>query len=157
MKQFVHKVINSDLIERTAQDTEKIGKFTGRYVINPVNGEKIPIWIGNYVVMDYGTGAVMCVPAHDERDFVFAHKYDLPLRVVIQNEKQNLKVGEMKEAYVGEGELVNSAKFSGLNSEKPERRLQSGCRRKKWAHLRCIIVCVIGVFPANATGVPPFL
>ena len=109
-------MINEDKIERTAEDKEKEGFFTGKYVINPVNGEKIPLWIGNYVLMDYGTGAVMAVPAHDERDFLFAGKYGLPLRVVIEPEGEKLDISTMKQAYTGEGILVNSDKFDGMKN-----------------------------------------
>ena len=112
VKKFITKVLNEDKIERTAEDTEKVGIFTGSYAINPVNNEKIPIWIGNYVLMDYGTGAVMCVPAHDQRDFEFAHKYDLPKRIVIQKLDKSLMLEEMKEAYIDEGVLVESGKFN---------------------------------------------
>ena len=109
-------MINEDKIERTAEDKEKEGFFTGKYVTNPVNGEKIPLWVGNYVLMDYGTGAVMAVPAHDERDFLFAGKYDLPLRVVIEPEGEKLDISTMKQAYTGEGILVNSDKFDGMRN-----------------------------------------
>jgi len=117
LEEFVEDIINSDIKMRTAEETEKIGKFTGRYAINPVNNEAVPIWIGNYVVMEYGTGAVMCVPAHDQRDFEFAHKYNLPIRIVIQNEDKSLELDKMEEAYEGEGVLVNSEQFTGLESE----------------------------------------
>jgi len=76
--------MNEDKITRTAEDTTKEGIFTGRYALNPVNEEKVQIWITNYVLMDYGTGAVMAVPAHDQRDFEFAKKYNIPMKLVIQ-------------------------------------------------------------------------
>lgn len=114
---FCHKVINEDKIERTAEDTTKEGIFSGRYCINPVNGEKVQIWITNYVLMDYGTGAVMAVPAHDQRDFEFAKRYKLPIKVVIQNKEHNLSVESMTEAYVEPGSQVNSALFDGLENE----------------------------------------
>lgn len=117
IEKFVERIINTDRIERTSVDTEKEGVFTGRYATNPVNGERIPIWIANYVVMEYGSGAVMCVPAHDQRDFEFAHKYNLPIRIVIQNSDKSLRLAEMDEAYVEEGILVNSGQFSGLSSK----------------------------------------
>ncbi|MDR2880226.1 MAG: leucine--tRNA ligase [Fusobacteriales bacterium] len=109
-------MINEDKLERTAEDKEKEGFFTGKYVTNPVNGEKIPLWVGNYVLMDYGTGAVMAVPAHDERDFLFAGKYGLPLRAVIELEGEKLDISTMKQAYTGEGILVNSDKFDGMKN-----------------------------------------
>ena len=95
---FVERIINEDKILRTAEDTEKEGIFSGKYAINPVNDKKIPIWVGNYVVMEYGSGAVMCVPAHDQRDFEFAHKYKLPIKIVIQNSDRSLKLEKMKSA-----------------------------------------------------------
>ncbi len=113
---FVNRIINKNKILRTAEDTEKEGIFTGKYAINPVNGKKIPIWIGNYVVMDYGSGAVMCVPAHDQRDFEFAKKYNLPIRIVIQNWDKTLKLKEMKEAYIDDGIMSNSEQFDGMKS-----------------------------------------
>ncbi|MEW6608560.1 MAG: leucine--tRNA ligase, partial [bacterium] len=96
------------------EDIEKQGIFTGQYAINPVNNEKIPIWIGNYVLMEYGTGAIMCVPAHDQRDFEFAMKYDLPARLVIQSPDEKLTAETMTCAFEEEGYLVNSAQFDNM-------------------------------------------
>ncbi|MDO8688080.1 MAG: leucine--tRNA ligase [Dehalococcoidales bacterium] len=101
-------------IERLSTDKEKDGVFTGAYVINRLNGEKVPIWIADYVLVGYGTGAVMGVPAHDERDFAFARKYDLPIRVVIA--PPGWQGAELAEAHITEGTMVNSAQFNGLNS-----------------------------------------
>ena len=93
-------------------DKEKTGVFTGGYAINPVNQERIPIWIADYVLMSYGTGAIMAVPAHDERDFAFARKYGLKVISVIQPEDQpDLNGDTMSIAYVGAGVMVNSARF----------------------------------------------
>jgi leucyl-tRNA synthetase len=108
-------------IEREATDKEKTGVFTGSYAINPVNGERIPIWIADYVLMSYGTGAIMAVPAHDERDFAFARKYGLKIIPVIQPEDQPTLDGDtMPEAYSGAGVMINSAQFIGtkVNTEK---------------------------------------
>jgi len=99
-------------IEREAVDREKTGVFTGGYAINPVNRARIPIWIADYVLMTYGTGAIMGVPAHDERDFAFARKYDLPIVAVIQPQGQD-GVGEVREAYTGPGIMINSGPLSG--------------------------------------------
>ncbi|MBI5950682.1 MAG: leucine--tRNA ligase [Chloroflexi bacterium] len=100
-------------IQRGAVDKEKTGVFTGGYAINPVNGKRIPIWIADYVLMSYGTGAIMAVPAHDERDFAFARKYGLKIIPVIQPEGQpDLDGDTMPEAYVGAGVMVNSAQFN---------------------------------------------
>ncbi|HEX3375589.1 MAG TPA: leucine--tRNA ligase, partial [Candidatus Acidoferrales bacterium] len=98
---------------------EKEGFFTGRHVINPFNSEKIPIWVGNFVLMEYGTGAVMCVPAHDERDFEFATKYGMDIPIVIQpNEGTPLTPETLKAAFVEYGKLVNSGAYTGLASDK---------------------------------------
>lgn len=103
-------------IEREAVDKEKTGVFTGGYAINPVNGAKIPIWIADYVLMTYGTGAIMAVPAHDERDFAFARKFELPIIPVIQPEGEALLDGAtMEAAYTGGGVMINSAQFNGTS------------------------------------------
>jgi leucyl-tRNA synthetase len=106
-------------IQRGAVDKEKTGVFTGAYAINPVNQARIPIWIADYVLMSYGTGAIMAVPAHDERDFAFAKKYELPIVPVIQPEGQS-EAGELESAYVGPGVMVNSGMLDGtkVNTEK---------------------------------------
>jgi len=121
LKEAVDKMINEDKINRTAEDKEKEGMFTGLYVINPVNNEKVPLWIGNYVLMDYGTGAVMAVPAHDERDFFFAKKYNLPIRIVINpvdkdGNPEKIVAEEMEGAYTLNGILVNSDEFDGTKN-----------------------------------------
>jgi leucyl-tRNA synthetase len=101
-------------IEREAADREKTGVFTGAYAMNPVNRERIPIWIADYVLTSYGTGAIMAVPAHDERDFAFARKYDLPIVPVIQPEGEpDLDGDTMQDAYVGPGVMINSGPFNG--------------------------------------------
>ena len=101
---------------RAAEETEKKGVFTGCYVVNPVNNKKIPLWIANYVLMEYGTGAVMAVPAHDQRDFEFAKKYNLDMKIVIDNPDSPLSVSNMKTAYVQDGVMVNSEKFNGMGN-----------------------------------------
>ena len=108
-------------IQRGAVDKEKTGVFTGAYAINPVNQARIPIWIADYVMMSYGTGAIMAVPAHDERDFAFARKYELPIIPVIQPEGQSEADGAtMEAAFVGSGVMVNSGVLNGtkVNTEK---------------------------------------
>ena len=111
---FVDMARNQGMAERTAEGTEKEGIFTGKYVINPVNNSKVPLWIANYVLMEYGTGAVMGVPAHDQRDFLFARKYKLPINVVIQPEGKELTADTMKEAFIENGIQTNSGIFSGI-------------------------------------------
>jgi leucyl-tRNA synthetase len=114
IREFVQKVCNLSELARTSTETEKIGLFTGAYCINPVNGDKVPIMVANYVLMEYGTGAVMAVPAHDQRDFEFARKYNLPVRVVIQPEGVTLDPATMTEAFEDEGLMVNSGPFNGI-------------------------------------------
>jgi leucyl-tRNA synthetase len=108
---FVLQASRQSEIDRTAIDKDKTGVFIGAYAINPVNGERIPIWIADYVLMTYGTGAIMAVPAHDERDLKFAQKFDLPIPVVIAPPGWDGQ--PLSEAYVGEGTMVNSAAFDG--------------------------------------------
>jgi len=108
-------------MDREAADKEKTGVWSGALAVNPVNGRKIPIWIADYVLMSYGTGAIMAVPAHDERDFAFARKYDLPVVPVIQPQGEpQLDGATMQAAYVGGGSMINSDRFDGtrVNEEK---------------------------------------
>lgn len=114
--EFIKKVKKQKDMERTSPESEKLGLFTGGYAINPMTKEEIPILIANYVLLEYGTGAIMAVPAHDQRDLDFARKYELPVRVVIQPEdrEQELTEDELKEAYTGDGHLINSSKYNGL-------------------------------------------
>jgi leucyl-tRNA synthetase len=100
-------------VDRTATERAKKGLFLGAYAINPVNDERIPVWVADYVLMEYGTGAIMAVPAHDQRDFEFARAHDLEVRVVIQPPEQALDPAEMEEAYPHEGAMVNSGPFDG--------------------------------------------
>jgi len=116
ISEFIDRVRGQSTIERTSEGTEKEGIFTGKYVINPVNGERVQLWVSNYALMGYGTGAVMAVPAHDQRDFEFAKKYNLPIKVVIQPEGNDttLKPEDLEEAYVEDGVQVNSDQFDGI-------------------------------------------
>ncbi len=117
-------------IERLSTEREKDGVFTGAYVTNRLNGEKVPIWIADYVLSSYGTGAVMAVPAHDERDFAFAGKYNLPVRVVISPpEWQN---GELAEAYTEEGNMINSGRFNGTPSKEGIEAVSDYLKEKGW-------------------------
>ncbi|MFB3073699.1 MAG: leucine--tRNA ligase [Candidatus Methylomirabilales bacterium] len=117
---FIKRMRAEDRVVRTAADTEKEGVFTGAYAINPLTEEKIPIWVANFVLLEYGTGAIMAVPAHDQRDFEFAKKYHLPIRVVIQPEEEGLAAEALAKAYQDEGVMVNSGPFNSLPS--PEGR-----------------------------------
>ena len=114
VKKFVERILKVDTFMRTADFTAKEGIFTGRYCLNPATGEQIPIYVANFVLYEYGTGAIMAVPTHDQRDFEFAKKYNLSLRVVIKPEDTDLNEEEMTEAYVDEGVLVNSGPFNGM-------------------------------------------
>ncbi len=111
---FIERIKKESEITRTSADAPKEGLFTGAYAQHPLTGKQVPIWIANYVLMDYGTGAVMAVPAHDTRDFAFARQYNLPIQVVIQPEGEILVVEEMADAYSGDGLLVNSGEFNGV-------------------------------------------
>jgi leucyl-tRNA synthetase len=108
-------------IERMSESREKTGQFTGGYVINPLNGERILVWIGDYVLPTYGSGAVMGVPAHDQRDFEFAHKYNLPIRVVIA--PPGYQGEPLEEAYAETGTMINSDAFNDLPSELGSKRI----------------------------------
>lgn len=116
-KAFVDSILKEDKVNRMDDDKEKRGFFTGRYVVNPVTGEDMPIYIANFVLMDYGTGAVMAVPAHDQRDFEFAKKYGCELKIVIQPATYHLVLKEMQEAYTGAGKLDCSGQFDGMENE----------------------------------------
>ncbi len=117
IREFIARMRNESEMSRTSADAEKVGYFTGAYAKHPLTGEEVPIWVANYVLMDYGTGAVMGVPAHDERDFAFAKKYHLPIRKVIDRPGDPL--GEpLSEAYVEDGVLVNSGQFNGMPNRK---------------------------------------
>jgi leucyl-tRNA synthetase len=107
-------------IERTSTTKEKSGVFIGAYAINPVNDERIPIWIADYVLMGYGTGAIMAVPAHDERDFQFARQFDLPIRLVVQPPGQNIDADQLTEAWPHDGVMINSGPIDGLPAGKEE-------------------------------------
>src|SRR5205809_1239014 len=103
-------------IDRLSTEREKTGVATGAFAINPVNGEQVPIWIADYVLMSYGTGAIMAVPAHDERDFAFARKYKLPIVPVIQPEGVQLNGDTMESAHEHEGIMINSGPFNGTRA-----------------------------------------
>ncbi len=127
---FINRVVREDRFTGTAEDLVKEGIFSGVYAVNPLNNEEVPIWISNFVLMEYGTGAIMCVPAHDQRDFEFAEKYNIPVKQVILSEGAGESV--LKEAYVEEGVMVNSGEFDGLNSEKAKENISDYIEGKKW-------------------------
>ena len=115
---FVEKARAQDKSFRAEISINKEGAFTGRYVTNPLTGAKVPIYIGNFVLMEYGTGAIMSVPAHDQRDFEFAREYGIPIIITIMPDKESLDPSTMTEAYEGDGKMVNSGPFIGrMNRE----------------------------------------
>ncbi len=115
--EFAKKTLIEKQRQNPEDEVEKEGVFTGRYAINPFNGDKLPIYAANFVLMEYGTGAVMAVPAHDQRDFEFANKYDIPVKVVIQPDGEPIESSTMQEAYEAPGTVQDSADFSGLKSQ----------------------------------------
>lgn len=117
VRAFVQEVLEEKQRQNLEEEPEKKGIFTGRYCINPFNGDKVPVYVANFVLAEYGTGAVMAVPAHDQRDFEFAQKYQLPIIPVIQPEGDTLVVEDMEEAVTLPGVLVNSGDFSSMASE----------------------------------------
>ncbi len=137
VEQYIQKAIAKSEIERQAETDDKDGVFTGLYAINPFNGEKVQLWVADYVLASYGTGVVMAVPAHDQRDFVFAKKYGIPMKVVIKPEDGEApNVAEMTEAYVEKGAMVNSGDFDGAVGQKAIEQVtdfaeQKGIGRRK--------------------------
>ena len=117
VRAFVERIRNMDRIDRQSDSLEKEGIFTGAYAVHPFTGQRVPLWLGNFVLADYGTGAVMGVPAHDQRDFEFARKYSLPVRVVISPKDEQINADTMTEAYTAEGFMVNSGSFDGTANE----------------------------------------
>jgi leucyl-tRNA synthetase len=127
---FIDKINHMSEIERSATNLEKEGVFLGRHAINPMNGKEIPIYVANYVLMDYGTGAIMAVPAHDQRDFDFAKKYNIEILPVISN-PENESTSILTEASSGYGNLINSGEFSGLDYETGKTKIIEFLENKK--------------------------
>jgi leucyl-tRNA synthetase len=128
VEDFIKKVRKTTKIERTAEGGLKEGVFTGSYAINPLTGDAVPIYVANFVLMDYGTGAVMAVPAHDERDFDFAKKYSIPIKRVIY--KKDPKE-ELKSAYIEDGIMINSSEFDGMKSTDAKTKIANLIEEKK--------------------------
>lgn len=116
VRAFADRMSHLTDLERTGDTAEKEGLSTGAYAINPINGAKIPVWVGNYVIADYGTGAVMGVPSGDQRDFLFAKKYDLPMIPVVSATGEDVQAADMTEAYVEPGKLINSGAYTGMDN-----------------------------------------
>ena len=121
--EFMDKLQYLSDIDRSSTTLEKEGCFIGRYAVNPLNGKKIPIYIANYVLMDYGTGAIMAVPAHDTRDFDFAKKYGLEIIPVVDPQDPAVDLNDLQEACPGEGTLINSGEFDGLNNKEAMKKI----------------------------------
>ena len=119
-------------VDRLSTEREKTGEFTGAYAVNRLNNQQVPIFVADYVLMSYGTGAVMAVPAHDERDFAFAHKYSLPIPVVVA--PPGWDGGDLPEAYVGDGTQVNSSPFDGLITERGKEAIADHIEQQGWGH-----------------------
>ncbi len=128
---FIKEISKKSIIERTSEGKEKNGVFTGIYVINPVTNEKIPLWVADYALVDYGTGIVMAVPPHDQRDFEFAKKYNLSMKQVISpdGKEQNLT-----KAFIDNGVLINSGQFTGLNNRDAIPKIQEFLKEKKYGY-----------------------
>ena len=128
---FIEKTANKSKSLRMSGDQRKEGVFIGRHAINPVNNESIPIFIGDYVLMEYGSGAIMAVPAHDQRDFEFAKNYKLPMRIVIEDPKNpSVLVADMVKAYEEEGLLVNSGEFDKTPNEEAKKKIAEWMKLK---------------------------
>ena len=128
---YVDKVQHMSDIERTSTTNEKTGQFTGRYAINPLTGRKVPIFISDYVLMDYGTGAIMAVPAHDQRDFDFAKKFDLEIIPVVDSDDPEVDVYDLKAAFAAEGTMINSEMFNGMNNKEAIEKIIDYLEEKK--------------------------
>ena len=125
---FLKRVESQTEIERLSAEKEKEGVFSGSFAVHPLTAKKIPIWIGDYVLMEYGTGAVMGVPAHDQRDFLFAKKYDLDIRVVVAPSEYD--ENDLTEAHTGVGEMINSDRFNGISNEDAKKAIADHLNEK---------------------------
>ena len=132
VEDFIERIRKISQSRRAEDEAEKEGVFTGAYCRNPFTGENIPIYLANFVLMEYGTGAVMAVPAHDQRDFEFARKYGLPIRVVIQPADRPLSAASMPEAYVDEGVMIDSGAFSGLANAEGKEKIAAHADSRGW-------------------------
>ncbi|NOR85135.1 leucine--tRNA ligase [archaeon] len=129
---FIKKVKSTSIIERTAKGKEKNGMFIGYHFINPVTKDICPIHIADYALLEYGTGAVMAVPTHDQRDFEFAKKYKLPMKLVITPKNEKLDIKKMKKAYTDNGVLVNSDKFDNIDNISAKEKIMNFLEEKKF-------------------------
>jgi leucyl-tRNA synthetase len=132
VKEFINKIVLEGRERRTDEGAEKEGMPLGIHAINPVNGREVPIFIANFVLMEYGTGAVMAVPAHDQRDFEFAKKYGINIDVVIQPEGETLDPATMTEAFTASGVMVNSAQFGGITNRQGKKAIVQYLAEQGW-------------------------
>ena len=147
---FKEEIASKSDLERTDLNKDKAGVFTGAYAINPVNGEALPIWIGDYVLASYGTGAIMAVAAHDARDYDFAKKYDLPIRPVIEG-------GDVtKEAYTGDGKHINSGFLDDLGKEEAITKMIDWLEEHDAGQKKINYRLRDWIFLVNVTGVSQF-
>ena len=133
LQQYIKNANKLSEIDRTSTTRDKTGVLLGVNCINPINGEKVPVFVGDYVLSTYGTGAVMGVPAHDERDFAFAKKYNLPIRVVISEDGS--EVNNLNKAYTGNGIQINSGEFNGINNIEGQKRITKLIESKKFGEI----------------------
>ncbi len=150
VNQYMNDVQTKSELERTDLAKDKTGVFTGAYAINPANGEKMPIWIADYVLMTYGTGAIMAVPAHDERDYEFATKFELPIVEVVSGGNID------EEAYTEDGTLVNSDFLNGLNKMKLLKKQSLGLKKMATVFAKRLIVYATGYLAASVIGANQF-
>lgn len=131
VRAFIERITREDRLQRTAADVDKEGVFTGAYAINPLTHERIPVWIGNFVLLEYGTGAIMAVPSNDQRDFEFAQKYGLPIRLAVKPVDVDPGERNLQQAYEGEGVLVNSGPFTGMASQQAREAIADFLEREE--------------------------
>lgn len=120
-REFIKRIHNMDRLDRQSENLEKEGLFTGSYAVHPLTGERVPIWLGNFVLAEYGTGAVMGVPGHDQRDFEFARKYNLPIKLIIEPADGNIDPVNLAQAWTGPGKMINSGSFDGMANEEAKK------------------------------------
>jgi leucyl-tRNA synthetase len=130
VEEYINKARQTSEIDRLSADKEKTGMFTGSYAVNRLNGERVPVYIGDYVLTTYGTGAVMGVPAHDSRDFIFARKYKLPVRIVIAPIEWDGK--DLPDAYLGDGFMTNSGAYDGMTNDEGKTAIAVDLEKKGW-------------------------
>ncbi len=134
IEKFIKEVEQQSIKNR--EQTEKKGFFTGKFAVNPFNGEKIPIWLANFVLVEYGSGAIMSVPAHDKRDFEFAQKYNIPIRRVIVKDRENEYPAEVTEIFSEKGYLINSGEYSGMSSDEAVKKMGEFLKKKNIGELK---------------------